>query len=76
MQWSLSHTLARTYRFRSLLESEQGRPSTNPSRLLRLQALQLQAQLRIAEFIDASTSKHESVSKTHRRCGSASVFLY
>lgn len=52
MQPSLTHVLDRTVRLRRRFENERRRPGVPASRLLRLQALLLEAQKRLADAID------------------------
>ena len=52
MQPNLTHVLDRTRQIRRQLEREKRQASASPSRLLRLQALLLRAQRRLAEFIE------------------------
>ena len=52
MQPTLIQSLTRSRQIRGLLDHERRRPDLQPSRLLRLQALLLRVQRRLAELIE------------------------
>jgi hypothetical protein len=57
MQPNLTHVLDRTRLIRRQLEREKCQSRASPSRLLRMQALLLRAQLRLAELIEQSAPR-------------------
>lgn len=61
MQPTLTHILARIRKIHRRLEHERSQPGTPPSRLLRLQALLLRAQRRLAELIELAAPRPVSI---------------
>lgn len=54
---TLSHSLTRSHRLRALIDQERRRPGGPRLRLLRLQRLLLQAQVRLAAALESRTAR-------------------